>query len=206
MARYGVGILDFNYKDRKYSREYSLWNNMLRRCYSENRNLRNSSYNDCLVEEYLHSFKNFYHYVRKMVGFYKKDEKGRFFVMDKDILSVGDKMYSRKNMLFVPHEINAFLLDGQRWRGEYLIGVSYHKRDNLYVAQCNRGEFGKYLGSYKSEEDVHNAYVKAKEDHAKFLAEKWKCEVDERAYTALMDYRVNANLKSFKITKGDMLK
>lgn len=76
MARYGVGILDFNYKDRKYSREYSLWNNMLRRCYSENRNLRNSSYNDCLVEEYLHSFKNFYHYVRKMVGFYKKDEKG----------------------------------------------------------------------------------------------------------------------------------
>lgn len=126
--------------------------------------------------------------------------------MDKDILSVGDKMYSRKNMLFVPHEINAFLLDGQRWRGEYLIGVSYHKRDNLYVAQCNRGEFGKYLGSYKSEEDAHNAYVKAKEDHAKFLAEKWKCEVDERAYTALMDYRVNANLKSFKITKGDMLK
>ena len=54
------------------------------------------------------------------------------------------------------------------------------------------GFFGKVktLGNYKTELEAFNAYKAAKEAYLKELAEKWKSEIDPRAYDALINYQV----------------
>ena len=54
----------------------------------------------------------------------------------------------------------------------------------------NKGK-REYLGFFKTEIEAFNAYKQAKEKYLKELAEKWKSQIDERAYNALMNYEVH---------------
>ena len=76
-------------------------------------------------------------------------------------------------------------------RGEHLISVCWHKKDNAFVAKVakNKGK-REYLGFFKTEIEAFNAYKKAKESFVKEQAEKWEDKIDERAYDALMNYEV----------------
>ena len=47
-----------------------------------------------------------------------------------------------------------------------------------------------YLGRFDTEIEAFNAYKVAKELYVKELANKWKDQIDERAYYALMSYQV----------------
>ena len=47
-----------------------------------------------------------------------------------------------------------------------------------------------YLGSFNTEIEAFNAYKTAKESFIKEQANKWKSQIDERAYNALMNYKV----------------
>ena len=47
-----------------------------------------------------------------------------------------------------------------------------------------------HLGYFKTELEAFNAYKIAKESFVKDLANKWKDKIDERAYDALMNYKV----------------
>ena len=47
-----------------------------------------------------------------------------------------------------------------------------------------------HLGSFKTEIEAFKAYKIAKESFVKEQANKWKDEIDERAYEALMNYQV----------------
>ena len=59
------------------------------------------------------------------------------------------------------------------------------------IAKVNKNK-GKpeNLGYFKTEIEAFNAYKTAKESFVKEQAEKWKGKIDERAYNALMNYRV----------------
>ena len=48
-----------------------------------------------------------------------------------------------------------------------------------------------HLGCFKTEIEAFNAYKQAKEAFVKELANKWKSQIDPRAYNALMNYEVN---------------
>ena len=76
-------------------------------------------------------------------------------------------------------------------RGEHLIGVSWHKTRKAFVATVRKNK-GKqeYLGPFNTEIEAFNAYKAAKESFIKEQAEKWKGKIDERAYNALMNYKV----------------
>ena len=77
-------------------------------------------------------------------------------------------------------------------RGKYLIGVSWNKRDKVFVARVNKSKGGsEYLGSFKTELEAFNAYKKAKEAFVKEQANKFKSQIDIRAYEALMNYTVD---------------
>ena len=56
----------------------------------------------------------------------------------------------------------------------------------------NKGQ-PEYLGLFKTEIEAFKAYKKAKESFIKEQANKWKSQIDERAYNALMNYTVNIN-------------
>ena len=48
----------------------------------------------------------------------------------------------------------------------------------------------KYLGLFETPDEAFLVYKTTKENHLKELAEKWKGEIDERAYKALINYKV----------------
>ena len=94
--------------------------------------------------------------------------------------------------LFLPNEINLLLTKRTASRGEHLIGVSWHKRDKVFTAQVNKNKGrSEHLGYFNTEIEAFNAYKVAKEAFVKEQAEKWKDEIDERAYNALMNYEVS---------------
>ena len=133
------------------------------------------------------SLLSIYEWCHKQIGF---NNKG--WHLDKDLLTKGNKVYSENTCVFIPKEINLMLIKSTASRGEYLIGVYWNKKDNAFIAQVGKSK-GKQekLGFFKTELEAFNAYKEAKETFIKEQAEKWKSQIDERAYNALMNYQVD---------------
>ena len=189
----GVGVTGTKYPitvDDVITKEYLLWKNMLRRCYSDKSKKKYPTYKDCEVSDNFKSYEYFYEWCHEQVGF-GVEGNGNPFQLDKDLLIKGNKVYSEYSCVFIPTEINSLLIRREALRGKYLIGVCWSNTNKAFMAQVNKNK-GKseYLGSFNTELEAFNAYKVAKESFVKEQAEKWKDNIDERAYNALMDYEV----------------
>ena len=185
----GVGILGAKYPSKvngRNTKEYNLWKNMLERCYSDTSKKKNPTYEGCEVSDNFKSYEYFYEWCNKQIGSDNED-----WHLDKDLLFKGNKVYSETTCVFLPREINQLLIKRESLRGEHLIGVSWHKRDKAFMARLSKNT-GKseWLGYFTTELEAYNAYKVAKESFVKEQAEKWKSQIDERAYEALMNYEV----------------
>ena len=60
----------------------------------------------------------------------------------------------------------------------------------MALVNKNKGK-QEHLGCFKTELEAFNAYKQAKESFIKEQAEKWKYQIDPRAYEALMNYTVD---------------
>ena len=188
---YGVGIVGIRYNtkvDGKHAIEYGTWKNMLRRCYSEKCRQKFQSYNDCTVSENFKKYSYFYEWSNKQVGFNGVDGTGNPFHLDKDLLVKGNKIYSETTCVFLPLEINIALAIKDSKHKKFHVGV--RKNRNKYESVCCINSKSTYLGLFNTEIEAFNAYRQTKESYLKELAEKWKDEIDERAYNALMNYQV----------------
>ncbi len=189
---YGVGIVGTKYPSSKsgvQTKEYKLWCRMLVRCYSESFKKKQPTYEGCEVSDNFKSFEYFYEWCHNQIGFGVKG-----WQLDKDLLIKGNKVYSENTCVFIPKEINLVLVKREASRGEYLIGVSWKKANKTFVATVNKNKGNpKWLGYFKTELEAFNAYKKAKEAFVKEQANKWKSQIDIRAYDALMSYEVNIN-------------
>ena len=186
----GVGILGTKYPSRVngvLTKEYTLWVGMLQRCYSDTYQKKQPTYEGCEVSDNFKSYEYFYEWCHKQVGFSNEG-----WQLDKDLLVKGNKVYSEDSCVFIPKEINILLTKRDASRGKYLIGVSWNKTGNAFKARVskNKGR-SEYLGSFKTELEAFNAYKEAKESFIKEQANKWKWQIDERAYESLMKYTVN---------------
>ena len=187
---YGIGVLGTKYPSTingVKTKEYMLWQSMLKRCYSDVYKKQRPTYEDCKCSENFKSYEYFYEWCNNQIGFGNEG-----WHLDKDLLVKGNKIYSENTCVFIPQEINNVLTKRTASRGEHLIGVYWHKTSKVFVARVNKNKRGsEYLGSFKTEIEAFNAYKKAKENHIKDLANKWKGKIDPRAYEALMKYEVN---------------
>ena len=188
----GVGIVGTKYPPTisgRNTKEYTLWVGMLQRCYSATYQKRQPTYEGCEASDKFKSYEYFYEWCHKQVGF---GESG--FQLDKDLLVKGNKVYSEDSCVFIPSEINTVLIKSTASRGEYLIGVYWHKTNKAFAAQVSKSK-GKRerLGFFNTELEAFNAYKEAKETFIKEQANKWKGKIDERAYNALMNYAVDIN-------------
>ena len=186
---HGVGIAGAKYPitiNGRNTKEYNLWNNMLKRCYSDGSKKQRPTYKGCKVSNNFLRYEYFYEWCHIQVGFNNKD-----WQLDKDLLVKGNKVYSESTCVFIPSEINSVLTKSTASRGEYLIGVYWSKTHKAFAAQVSKSK-GKqeYLGLFKTELEAFNAYKQAKESFVKEQANNWKSEIDPRAYNALMNYRV----------------
>ena len=189
----GVGIIGAKYPSRVngvLTKEYDLWQNMLRRCYSDTLKKKYPTYEGCKVSDNFKSYEYFYEWCNKQIGF-NNEGNGNPFHLDKDLLIKGNKVYSESTCVFLPVEINSLLTKSTASRGKHLIGVSWNKKDNAFVARVakNKGK-QEYLGSFKTEIEAFNAYKTAKELYIKEVADKFKSQIDLIAYNALMSYEV----------------
>ena len=122
---------------------------------------------------------------RQQIGF-KEDN----FELDKDLLATGSKSYGEDSCVFLPKEINTAIIKQNKKRGDFPIGVTYHKNTGNFVAQLSTTTGRKHVGAFNSVTDAFAAYKKAKEAYLVELAEKWKGKIDNRAYDALINYEV----------------
>ena len=187
---YGVGVLGTKYPitvNGVQTKEYNLWYHMLQRCYSTGLKKQRPTYEGCEVSNKFKSYEYFYDWCHSQIGFGIGG-----FELDKDLLIKGNKVYSESTCVFIPSEINLILTKSTASRGENLVGVSWSKTNKAFVAQVSKNK-GKqeWLGSFKTEIEAFNAYKKAKEVFIKEQAEKYKSQIDPRAYEALMNYKVD---------------
>ena len=191
---FGVGITGTKYQPTisgVKTREYALWKNMLQRCYSDAYRKKRPTYEGCKVSDNFKSYEYFYEWCHKQIGFGNEGGENPFH-LDKDLLIKGNKVYSEDSCVFIPSEINTLLIKREALRGEYLIGVSWNNTNKAFVAKVNKSKGGsEYLGLFNTEIEAFNAYKTAKETFIKEQAEKWKSQIDPRAYNALMNYEVN---------------
>ena len=176
--------------DGKIVKEYVLWADMLKRCFSEKYQAKQPTYKGCNVSDNFLSYSFFYDWCHKQVGFGKVDEKGRLWCLDKDLLFVGNKTYSETTCVFVPNEINVFFNDCGASRGEYPLGVYFNKTRGKYIARCWVNGKQQHLGLYNTPEEAFTVYKPFKEALCKQLALKWQPEIDQRLFNAMMKWSV----------------
>ena len=191
---YGVGFNDKTkptWVDGKDVKEYKLWQHMLERCFSEKYQTKQPTYKGCNVSDNFLNYSYFYEWCQEQTGFGKVDEKGRYWELEKDLLFTGNKTYSETNCVFVPHEINLFFNNHGNARGEYPVGVYFHKASGKFKAQCKVNGKRQHLGLFNTPQEAFAVYKHFKEDLCKQLALKWQSEIDERLFNAMMKWEIN---------------
>lgn len=173
---YNVGINDVDYKVQpKHGGKqlrcpaYDRWASMITRCYSEVCHKKQPAYIDAEVCDEWKYFSNFR---RWWVNNYTDG-----WQLDKDILSVGCKVYSPETCIYVPGWLNKFITNKPKSRGCCRVGVSIHKRDNKFYASCSDPKIkgGGYLGRFETESSAYNVWLNKKLE----IALKYKDEMDE---------------------------
>lgn len=190
---YGIGFKGSQYPSRintKSVKEYQQWVNMLVRC-TKKLWIKRPTYSGTTCSENFKSYSYFYEWCNKQKGFDIKDENGKSWQIGKDLLIKNNQFYSEDTCVFIPHRINCLLTKRQNERGEHPIGVVLNKTTNKFVARCSGGT-GKMLslGCFHKVEDAFCCYKTFKEAYIKEVANKYKDQLDPRAYQALINYQV----------------
>lgn len=168
----GVGVNDSDYVTGKYingvmvrCRFYSVWKDMLTRCYSEKSKRRKPTYAGCTVCEEWLTFSNFKRWMKS------QDWEGK--EIDKDILIQGSKLYSPETCAFVDRLTNMFVTGCRSSAGGLPTGVCWHKNRNCFVSNC-KNPFSKkieHLGCYDCADEAYKAWRKRKHELACKLAD-----------------------------------
>ena len=176
---YGVGYLDgCNIKSRRYcektgkrirNREYTIWETMLQRCYSEKFLKKFPTYKGCEVSERWHSFKNFCEDIKNIENYSEwkmfKIEKGKRnkWKLDKDSKVKGNKVYSMETCRFITSKENCSRENRQvRTTGKNYTGVSPKGKKVQFVNikefcetyNLNSGNVGSCINKLKGHKSV----------------------------------------------------
>lgn len=188
---YGIGNNDAKYcqqpliEGRRFRcPAYVAWKSILTRCYSDKFQTRSQTYVGVRMCDDWTSFSAF--------RAWWIENQADDFQLDKDILS-DDRVYSPSTCLFVPSWINTFTIDRGVARGEFPIGVSYHKSSGRFVAQCNNPITGakECLGYFSYTDDANKAWMSRKLELALELKPKMD-EINVRIYPRIVEIINNA--------------
>lgn len=122
-------------------------------------------------------FQEFVEWSMSEYGYKTKEpykDKERLYNLEKDILGKDQKIYSPSTCLFVPIEVNNFLVLRAAGRGEYPIGVNINKYRTKFESYCCIAGEQTRLGTYGHYMDAHAAWQKAKVAYGRSLCDKYK--------------------------------
>jgi hypothetical protein len=184
---YGVGYMgQGKYFCRDSSgvlaKEYVVWANMIKRCYTNySRDKSNGLYDDVNVAEDWHNYQNFAEWYTTKIKVF--DENNIIPKIDKDLL--GGRDYSPDNCVILPNIINCSLGE-TRSTSSFCHGVI--KRGSWFCANIMIKNKTISLGRFKTQEDALAAYISKKKDNLKQLADEYKNVLEYRAYNALVNW------------------
>lgn len=187
---FGVGRNDVDFivnTSGSFIWQYTLWKSVLARSFYEKFQEYRPTYKDVTCCEDWLSFATFLGWVNKEVG-YKGKPRG--MALDKDILVRGNKVYAPEKCAFVPTAVNSLLVDRGADRGEWPIGVYFHKRDRKFVAAACCGKGSKIVGHYSTPEAAFAAYKIAKEAYIKVVALQHKDVLKPAVFESLMNWEI----------------
>lgn len=181
----GFGINDSKHPVMHRSKKevaYKTWTSMIRRCYSDKYHKLKPTYIGCSVCEEWRYFSNFERW-------FKENYKDGY-VLDKDILVQGNRVYSPQTCCFVPSYINGLLAMNDSKRGQYKTGVYFHQ--GKYVAQCWINKVQRRIGTFDTEEDAHQAYKEAKYSEIRRVAKEALSngEINNEINDALLKFNI----------------
>jgi len=158
---YGFGVNDANYKTQpKINGKivicpyYQTWKDMIRRCYSSRFLANHPTYTECSVSDEWKSFMKFREWMALQSWIGKE--------LDKDILIIGNKLYSKDTCKFVSRKANQVLCSADSARGELPIGVRPVNSGGKFTASAYQNNKPRYLGSFYTIKAASNAYSEAK--------------------------------------------
>lgn len=144
---------------------YKVWYSMIERCYSAVYLKKRPTYRGCSVCD------DWIYFMTFKAWMMSQDWEGK--QLDKDILVEGNKVYSPENCRFIEGRVNNFIIDCAAARGEWPLGVHFHKECGKFLAQCQNSFTKKrqYLGLFTCPEAAHEAWRKRKHEIACALAD-----------------------------------
>lgn len=150
---------------------------MLKRCLSDKEKERTPAYKQVTcVDSWLY-FSNFKAWMEK------QDWEGK--ELDKDLLFKGNLVYGPDTCIFVDKRVNVLLKSSIKFRGEYPLGVSFHKRDKIFHSRATYNGEVIYCGFFDNPVDAHRAYQKVKIEHIFDFIEKHKSSLGQRVIDSL---------------------
>lgn len=135
-------------------RAYDIWSGILQRCYDKKFQKAHPHYAGCSVCDEWLIFSNFF-------AWWKEHQVDGWEV-DKDFKLPGNRIYSPNHCLFIPKEVNAFIVSRGKKKSELPMGVSYLYRLDKYKATISRDGSHIHLGLFKTAEEANQAWVIAK--------------------------------------------
>ena len=169
------------------TKAFSCWYNMIRRCYDPKYKVHKPTYSEAIVCEEWRLFSEFKRW------FDENCKPGyENYVLDKDIISKGNKFYSPSTCCLVPSEVNAVLTKSDKQRGNLPIGVKLNKSKKRFEARLSINKQYYHLGTYESPELAFIAYKAGKQAWVRKLAYEYYINgyISQRVYEALQNYQV----------------
>lgn len=175
---------------------YSKWVCILQRCYTEYGLSKNPTYSGVTICDEWRYFTKFKSWVQSQAW--------EDLDLDKDILKEGNKIYSPETCCFVPKFLNIFLKDNKR--GEFPLGV-HMVYNGKFKAQCRVDGKVKCLGTFKTPEQAHKAWQRAKVIETEKVLNSYsvmdcfRTDVAESIYTSIWKLRLDlaSNKESLKL-------
>lgn len=162
---FNLGICDISTKECRPI--YNRWFKIFERCYSEPYLESRPSYRGCSVASDFHLLSDFKEWI------VQHPWEGRS--LDKDILKVGNKVYSKSTCLFVPKFINS-LFTNSSGGGKYPLGVYFEPINKKFRVQVHKGYGQVKVGDFDCPYKGHMEWVRHKAEAIEIAITRWKAE------------------------------
>lgn len=153
----GIWLTGYRNEKGKYlhTRSGSLWSSMQARCSGDESFLEHHP-TYAGSENRFSSFQSFCEWAITQPGYLNKDNDGYSWQLDKDLYSLGNKVYSVDTCCFVPRSVNSLLTLCKSSRGELPLGVISSKGKFRSFISENAKRFA--LGTFACPIEAHRAW------------------------------------------------
>lgn len=161
--------------------EYDLWRNMVGRVG------KRENYEDVMLSEAFLSYDDWLVWARTQKGFMSRDEKGKLFHMDKDLLSGGaGVVYCPNSIVFIPRQLNSMVTRSSKGK---LRGIqTFHSggRD-VHTVKFNLDGKTHYYGTFEDVEVAKEVAADVWKKNLITVASRY--DLDARVEQAIFELR-----------------